>query len=253
VTIFSFHRPNIPISALSRPRALISPSLLNSHTFYVPPHPQQGTPYHRYTILLLPQPAKTVYSLNVEARFLKELNKHNELSAQFYGGKKVTSKFSAAESIEKSHDPTLLPVTAPSSWPLSLLKQYTTSQWLNIPTVKDSERRGFDLRQFIRQWGLATSDNLTMSDVGGTGLGGGISGQSLPALRAQVNGGKGVRKSGNNTVIVGGGAHMFREVWDESVPGMFEASVPGGMKEEKYAVPKKADPYEGVKGTRKYI
>jgi large subunit ribosomal protein L35 len=28
-----------------------------SHTSYVPPHPQRGTPYHRYIILLLPQPS----------------------------------------------------------------------------------------------------------------------------------------------------------------------------------------------------
>ncbi|KAF8213817.1 phosphatidylethanolamine-binding protein [Mycena galopus ATCC 62051] len=30
--------------------------LLNTHTPYIPPHPQRGTPYHRYTLLLLPQP-----------------------------------------------------------------------------------------------------------------------------------------------------------------------------------------------------
>lgn len=44
-------RPNIPLSATS-------PSLIsniNSHTQYIPPHPQKGTPYHRYTVLLLPQ------------------------------------------------------------------------------------------------------------------------------------------------------------------------------------------------------
>jgi len=35
-----------------------SPSLIsniNSHTKYIPPHPQKGTLYHRYTVLLLPQ------------------------------------------------------------------------------------------------------------------------------------------------------------------------------------------------------
>ncbi|KAG8220250.1 phosphatidylethanolamine-binding protein [Butyriboletus roseoflavus] len=44
-------QPNIPLSATS-------PSLIsniNSHTKYIPPHPQKGTPYHRYTVLLLPQ------------------------------------------------------------------------------------------------------------------------------------------------------------------------------------------------------
>lgn len=28
---------------------------LNTHTPYIPPHPQRGTPYHRYVLLLLPQ------------------------------------------------------------------------------------------------------------------------------------------------------------------------------------------------------
>jgi len=28
---------------------------LNTHTAYIPPHPQRGTAYHRYTVLLLPQ------------------------------------------------------------------------------------------------------------------------------------------------------------------------------------------------------
>ncbi|KAF8139756.1 phosphatidylethanolamine-binding protein [Boletus edulis] len=44
-------QPNISLSATS-------PSIIrniNSHTKYIPPHPQKGTPYHRYTILLLPQ------------------------------------------------------------------------------------------------------------------------------------------------------------------------------------------------------
>ena len=47
----SFFRPNIPLSATS-------PSLIsniNTHTKYIPPHPQKGTPYHRYAVLLLPQ------------------------------------------------------------------------------------------------------------------------------------------------------------------------------------------------------
>lgn len=47
----SLFRPNIALSATS-------PSLIsniNSHTKYIPPHPQKGTPYHRYTVLLLPQ------------------------------------------------------------------------------------------------------------------------------------------------------------------------------------------------------
>ncbi|BGP49283.1 mitochondrial 54S ribosomal protein YmL35 [Rhodotorula kratochvilovae] len=47
--------PNIPLSATTpQPLSLSSlPSLLS----YVPPHPQAGTPYHRFTTLLLAQPA----------------------------------------------------------------------------------------------------------------------------------------------------------------------------------------------------
>ncbi|KAI6128699.1 phosphatidylethanolamine-binding protein [Pisolithus croceorrhizus] len=46
-------QPNVPLSATSS-----SPIAdLNGHTEYIPPHPQKGTPYHRYTVLLLPQKA----------------------------------------------------------------------------------------------------------------------------------------------------------------------------------------------------
>lgn len=43
---------------------------LNNHTKYIPPHPQQGTKYHRYVLLLLQQPplGASEYSLNLEAR-----------------------------------------------------------------------------------------------------------------------------------------------------------------------------------------
>ncbi|KIM48480.1 hypothetical protein M413DRAFT_232898 [Hebeloma cylindrosporum] len=50
-TFLHWMKPNIALSATS-------PSLLNlnTHTKYIPPHPQRGTPYHRYVTLLLPQP-----------------------------------------------------------------------------------------------------------------------------------------------------------------------------------------------------
>lgn len=44
------NRPNIPLSA-SRRITRIAPT---SHLSYIPPHPQRGTPYHRYVLLLLP-------------------------------------------------------------------------------------------------------------------------------------------------------------------------------------------------------
>ncbi|KAJ3980247.1 phosphatidylethanolamine-binding protein, partial [Lentinula detonsa] len=172
-TYVHWMKPNIPVSAVAEPRAFISPALLNSHTTYVPPHPQQGTPYHRYTILLLPQPPKTIYSRNVEAKFFKDLAKHN----------------------------------------------------LEYETIgKHSQRRGFNLRKFVREWGT------------------------------QVNGGKGLDSEKNHAIVVGGGVHMFREVWDETVTGVFKTSVAkGGKIEERYTLPKKVDRYEGLKGVRKYI
>lgn len=53
--IFIFFRPNIELSAFST-----SPiSFSSTHTRYIPPHPQKGTPYHRYVLLLLPQPSSS--------------------------------------------------------------------------------------------------------------------------------------------------------------------------------------------------
>ena len=50
--IYSNARPNISLSALS-PSRIPDP---NTHTRYIPPHPQRGSPYHRYVCLLLLQP-----------------------------------------------------------------------------------------------------------------------------------------------------------------------------------------------------
>jgi hypothetical protein len=49
-----FHRPNIPLSCATR-----SIDIPEAHIPYIPPHPQQGTPYHRYVLLLLPQKSPT--------------------------------------------------------------------------------------------------------------------------------------------------------------------------------------------------
>ncbi|KAG6841548.1 hypothetical protein C0991_009913 [Blastosporella zonata] len=50
-TYLHWLKPNVPLSATTR--AYLN---LDDHTPYIPPHPQQGTPYHRYVLLLLPQP-----------------------------------------------------------------------------------------------------------------------------------------------------------------------------------------------------
>ena len=80
-------RPNIPLSAVS-PAGRIPD--LNRHTPYIPPHPQRGTKYHRYTLLLLPQ------------------------------------------------------------------ESYTNP--ISVPPLSDKERLGFDVREFIRKYGLDRRD-----------------------------------------------------------------------------------------------
>jgi len=48
-TYLHWMQPNIPLVASHRNIKVIA-----DHTPYIPPHPQQGTPYHRYVLLLLP-------------------------------------------------------------------------------------------------------------------------------------------------------------------------------------------------------
>jgi len=50
-TYLHWLQTNIPLSAVRKP--LIK---TQSHTRYVPPHPQRGSPYHRYTLLFLENP-----------------------------------------------------------------------------------------------------------------------------------------------------------------------------------------------------
>lgn len=56
--------PNVPLNAFTSGPL----KNLNEHTQYIPPHPQEGTKYHRYTFLMLPQPPISEYSLSTEAR-----------------------------------------------------------------------------------------------------------------------------------------------------------------------------------------
>ncbi|GLB36628.1 putative PEBP-like protein [Lyophyllum shimeji] len=65
-TFLHWLKPNVPLSATHRTRI----DGLNDHTPYIPPHPQRGTPYHRYVLLLLPQPplGAATYTRNAEAR-----------------------------------------------------------------------------------------------------------------------------------------------------------------------------------------
>jgi len=53
-TYLHWLQPNVPLSCATR-----SIEIPEAHTPYIPPHPQRGTPYHRYVLLLLPQPSPT--------------------------------------------------------------------------------------------------------------------------------------------------------------------------------------------------
>lgn len=153
-TFLHWLKPNVPLSALHQTRI---PDL-NSHTPYIPPHPQRGTPYHRYVLLLLPQPpaSGSSYTRNAEARAQSGI---------------------------------------------------TTSAYLNIPPVTDAQRRQFDVRAFVRQWGLDDTK--------------------------------------------GGGAHMWREIWDEAVSKIYSDL----LKEEEpsYGKPLKTHPYAELRRTKRYV
>ena len=142
----------------------------------MPPHPQRGTPYHRYTLLLLPQPASN-------SGFVPGVTDPATLPAPQY-----TLNHAAA-----------VPAGAP------------TSMALDIPVVKDEDRVGFDVRGFVRYWGL--------------GLGRGVGEKE------------------------GGGAFMWREVWDEAVGGIYKRWFAG--EEPVFGRAKKEDRYEALKEERK--
>lgn len=71
-------RENSPNISLSSTKSTISAEALLP---YVPPHPQNGTPYHRYTFLLLAQPSELTLAAEAVERegldvrqFVKEHN-----------------------------------------------------------------------------------------------------------------------------------------------------------------------------------
>ncbi|KAJ7102552.1 phosphatidylethanolamine-binding protein, partial [Mycena belliarum] len=139
-TFLHWLKPNIPLSATHTGRI----PLLNTHTRYVPPHPQRGTPYHRYVTLLLLQPPLPghLYTRNTEAL----------LTAQ---------QARLAQTLRAAAD----------------RGAAVEAARVDAPVVPDAARAGFDLRAFARAWGL--------------------------------NG------------ALGGGVHMWREVWDKYVGAIY--------------------------------
>lgn len=161
--------PNIPLSASHKGPVLVR-ELVPDHTKYVPPHPQRGTPYHRYILLLLPQPS-------ARSGFIPGATDINDLPAPQY-----TYNQAAA---------------TPAGVP--------TSMALDIPVVADEERLGFDVRQFVRHWGLNLGKEVGEKE--------------------------------------GGGAFIWREVWDESVAGIYKRFL-GAQQEPVYGRPRRVDPYQ---------
>ncbi|KAI0638861.1 PEBP-like protein [Trametes polyzona] len=134
-TYLHWLQPNIPLSAFTT-----TPSVpLNTHTPYVPPHPQRGTPYHRYVLLMLPQASPT--------------------------------------------------------------------EAIDIPVVEESDRLGFNYREFAAKYGF-----------------------------------DGAR---------GGGAHMWREVWDETVSHIYQHTLK--KEEPRFGRMPRPDPYAELKREKKYL
>lgn len=161
----------MPLSALHRTRI---PDL-NSHTPYIPPYPQRGTPYHRYVLLLLPQPPApgSSYTRNAEARAQPGV---------------------------------------------------TASAHLDIPHVTDAQRKQFDIRAFVQQWGLD-----------------GAKGGGVHMWREVWS--EAVSK-------------IFANILSECLlphRSLFIQSLPAGEEEPRYGRPPKADPYAHLKGTKRYV
>ncbi|KAJ7031502.1 phosphatidylethanolamine-binding protein [Mycena alexandri] len=186
-TFLHWLKPNIPLSATHVGRI----PLLNTHTRYVPPHPQRGTPYHRYTTLLLPQPPLPgmKYSHNTEAlltaqqaRLTQSLRDRAAADAEL--AKEVEKAVRTAGVIGKgrrhsshpTHPNAALPPPTSDEDPLANV--VTISQRIDVPVVPNSQRLGFDVRAFVKQYGL--------------------------------------------NAAFGGGAHMFREVWDKYVGAVYK-------------------------------
>ncbi|KAJ7293947.1 phosphatidylethanolamine-binding protein [Mycena rebaudengoi] len=213
-TFLHWMKPNIPLSATHTGRI----PFLNTHTRYIPPHPQRGTPYHRYTLLLLPQPPLpgTQYTRNTEALLtaqqaaLTQSLRDTAASALHHSDDDATKKLKSAFT---SNRPTHPNAAFPSAR-AQLDGVVTLSQELAIPALPadPAARRGFDVRAFVKQWGL--------------------------------NGAH------------GGGVHMWREVWDKYVGAVYRYELhesqpvygrpPRGGRREAYAAPTREKYHAGA-------
>ncbi|KAJ6498040.1 hypothetical protein C8R47DRAFT_1112633 [Mycena vitilis] len=185
-TFLHWLKPNIPLSATHMGRI----PLLNTHTRYIPPHPQRGTPYHRYTLLLLPQPpVQGRYTLNTEALLTAQQARltqsiRDTAAQEAQRAKEVARAVGEAmpgthgrtgRAQHPTHPNAALPHPESGADPLAGV--VTQSRRIDVPIIPDDQRLGFNVRAFAKQYGL--------------------------------NG------------ALGGGAHMWREVWDKYVGAVY--------------------------------
>ncbi|KAF5361691.1 hypothetical protein D9758_007327 [Tetrapyrgos nigripes] len=314
-TYLHWMKPNIPLSASnvsgllgslngyhtnSESTVFTSKAIkgLNTHTRYIPPHPQKGSPYHRYTILLLLQPPKDPLGLGAEGRGYSR-------NVEWEAVERAKLKPEGTKDTKKKEG--------------DISSLVTTSKFLPIPIVPDSERLGFDVRAFCKRWGLyigstRVSEKVRSSASGGPEIPGAtthsLGGRSIPRGaefkdirrndggskgwgpqgRAVVDSAKGIRVpeytepltksslgSGSGSGVgsssasqsvtqaqtqvgslrkdrpryAGGAVHMFREVWDETVGGIYENWF--GKQEPRYGLPPKYNPYKELKTKKRYV
>ncbi|KAJ7630358.1 hypothetical protein FB45DRAFT_832913 [Roridomyces roridus] len=202
-TFLHWLKPNIPLSATHKGRI----PFLNTHTRYIPPHPQRGTPYHRYVLLLLPQPPQAGhrYNLNTEALLTEQQARLSQsLQDRAKSGVDVEARVAEAEALKRGRNPRHKPrpthpnagLPHPQSGEDPLAEVVTLSQRVGIPVIPDEERLGFNVRQFVKQWGL--------------------------------NG------------AMGGGVHMWREVWDKYVGAVYRYEL--HQPQPMYGRPPRSDP-----------
>ncbi|KAJ6569513.1 phosphatidylethanolamine-binding protein [Mycena capillaripes] len=207
-TFLHWLKPNIPLSATHTGRI----PLLNTHTRYIPPHPQRGTPYHRYALLLLPQPPVQgrKYTLNTEALLTAQQTRltqsiRDRAATEAARAEEVARAVGEAGVLEgtqgrtgrpqrPTHPNAALPHPASGEDPLADV--VTLSRRIEVPIIPDSERLGFDVRAFAKRWGL--------------------------------------------NAAMGGGAHMWREVWDKYVGAVYRYEL--HKPQPVYGRPPREDP-----------
>ncbi|EJD50082.1 PEBP-like protein [Auricularia subglabra TFB-10046 SS5] len=208
--------PNVPLS-IHTPFAL----RLNEYAHqlpYVPPHPQEGTPYHRYTIFLLRQRKRV--AMDLSPGFQRLGFDLRQFSAQ-HG-----LVYPAAPTSEVEYPP--LPADIVPGDPRWIGRADPNSVEGGIPGG-------------IRAGGIAGLPG----PMGGREARGGV--PKGVRQNAGISGRSGGRGKADE---VGGGVFMWREVWTEDVSKIYRDVLKA--REPKYARPTKGDRLADAKRVSKY-